>query len=143
MSKSLFYRLFGAGRIPDEQLRLLQGEGEVIREEGLRASITYRHYRAAGKRCNWKRKWFVGSVMLTRKRVVAFAGRARVMNVEFDDPRIETMGFDMERAGRLLVSFDASAFNEGHSGTIELRYSTPEAERIVERILEFIDQRRS
>ena len=132
MSKSILYRLFGAGRMPDEQLRLLQAEGELLREEGLRTSITYRNYRAPWQRCKWRRKWFVGSIMLTPKRIAAFAGKKRVVHIEYDDPRMETMEFSAESNQRLLVSFEASVFNADHSGTIELCFSTPEAERIVE-----------
>lgn len=135
MAKSWLYQLFGAGRVPREQLRLLQAEGELLREEGLRASVTYRNYRAAGKRFKYKRRWFVDSIMLTQKRMAAFAGRKRVINVEYDDPHLETMVFGVDCPGRLMVSFDASEFNEAHSGKIELRFSTPEAERILETII--------
>ena len=132
MAKSLLYRLFGIGCVPDEQLRVLQAEGEQLREEGLRASVTYRNYRAGWKRCNWKRRGFVGSIMITSKRIAAFAGRATVINIGYNDPRLENIEFTADRPERLLVSFEASIFNQEHRGTVELRFSTSQAKRILE-----------
>ncbi|MBN2292094.1 MAG: hypothetical protein JXM70_06695 [Pirellulales bacterium] len=132
MPKSILYHLFGAGCVPDEELRRLQAESELLREEGLRASITYRDYRAKWQRCKWRRKWFVGSIMLTSKRIVAFAGKKPVVNIEYDDPRMEAVKIIAESDERLLISFDTSEFHTDQSGTIELRYSTPETERISE-----------
>ena len=49
MRKSLLYTLFRLGRVPREALSVLESEGIVVLEEGLRGSVTLRNFRAPGR----------------------------------------------------------------------------------------------
>ena len=47
--------LLGTGCLPDELRGEVMAEGVLLLEEGLRGSVTYRHYRAPGRRANWSK----------------------------------------------------------------------------------------
>ena len=61
MAKSLLYRLFGAGKIPAPLMSQLNAEGIILFDEGVKGSVTYRNFRAPGKRFSWRRQGFAGS----------------------------------------------------------------------------------
>ncbi len=126
MSKSLLYRLFGLGRIPKLLNDTLRIEGIVVSDEGIPGSITYRNFRAPGKRFSWKKQGFVGSVIVTNVRLVALMYGSFAVNVPFTDERIRQLQISIE-GDRLLISFDPKLFHDNWSGTIEYRFRTPQA----------------
>ena len=133
MAKSLLYRIFGLGRIPAAQRWELQSEGELLCEEGLRASITYRHFHAPGKYFRWRKKWaLVGSIVLTQKRLAVFLWKRAFIIIAYDDPRMKEIAFEGENSGSFSLTCNASMLDASWSGTIELRFSTAEATRIME-----------
>jgi hypothetical protein len=71
MTKSLLYRLFGIGKIPDALRIQPQSEGMVLLDEGVKGSVTYRNFHAPGRRDAWRRQWYTGSIALTKMRLVA------------------------------------------------------------------------
>src|SRR2546430_14379501 len=71
MAKTLLYRLFGVGSVPRQLSATLQSEGIVLLDEGIAGSVTYLDFRAPGKRSNWRRQWFTGTIALTQVRLVA------------------------------------------------------------------------
>lgn len=138
MLKALLQGVFGAGRIPGSVLPTLQTEGIVFQQEGIWGSITYLNYRAPGRYSNWKRQWFLGSIALTSKRIVAFGWAQRLLDIPYDHPTLSAVTFTLEAPERLCASFDAASFHEDRTGTIELRYATREAAHI----LELLEQKR-
>lgn len=56
MANPITALLFGRGGLSDAMRAELEPEGIVHREDGLRGSITYRHYRAPGERSNWSKE---------------------------------------------------------------------------------------
>ena len=56
MSKSILYRLFGIGKIPEQYAIALKSEGVILFDEGLKGSVTYLDFRAPGKYSNWQRQ---------------------------------------------------------------------------------------
>ncbi|HXI26420.1 MAG TPA: hypothetical protein VNG71_21380 [Pyrinomonadaceae bacterium] len=126
MSKSLFYRLFGLGRIPKLLNDTLHIEGIVVADEGIPASVTYRDFRAPGKYFSWKKQAFVGSVVVTNNRLVALMYSNFAVNVPFTDERIRQLQISVE-GDRLLISFDPKLFHDNWSGTIEYRFRTEHA----------------
>ena len=71
---------------PPEELRAgLVADGIVLIEEHLNASLTFRHYRAQGKRFSFRRRWMGGAVIVTRNRFVICLGRQKYVNV----PRLD------------------------------------------------------
>jgi hypothetical protein len=132
MAKSLFYRLFGFGKVPAPLMAELNGEGMVVFDEGIKGSVTYRDFAAPGKRFLWKRQGFAGSIALTKLRLVAIAFGNFLINVPLTDERLHQMNYSAEGNGAFCVAFDASLFHADWSGTIEYRFKTEEAKRLVE-----------
>jgi hypothetical protein len=132
MAKSLLYRLFGVGKIAAPLMSQLNAEGMILFDEGVKGSVTYRNFRAPGKAFSWRRQGFAGSIALTKLRLVALAYSKFLINVPLGDERIAAMRYSLEDNGALCVAFDASLFHADWSGTIEYRFRTPEAQRLLE-----------
>src|SRR5438105_3688891 len=127
MAKTLYYRLFGIGKMPWQLRSTLELEGLVLFDEGIKGSVTYLDFRAPGKYSSWRRQWFSACVAMTGIRIVALRYGNPVINVPLDDERLRKMQFSVERQGTLLVRFDASLFHHDWSGTIEYRLRTDHA----------------
>ena len=125
--KTLLHRLFGFGKIPKALMPTLEDEGIVLLDEGVRGSVTFKNFRAPGKRYYRRRTWFTGSLVITGKRFAAFIHSKPIINVPLADPRIEELHCSLEDGGTLRVAFEAGAFHEGWSGSIECRFATAEA----------------
>jgi hypothetical protein len=134
MGKTLLYRLFGLGKVPKRILPNLEQEGIVLLDEGISGSVTFRNFRAPGRRHSWRRSWFTGSLVLTGKRFAAFAFSKAIINVPLGDDRINELRCSLEGKATLCVHFDPSAFHEGWSGALECRFSTPQAHLFLEQL---------
>jgi hypothetical protein len=140
MAKSLSYRLFGVGRIPPQVLPQLELEGIVVSDEGVKSSVTYRDFKAPGKRFGWKRQWFPASIILTRTRLVAFWFSNPIINVPLSDERLKSMRFAIED-NDMHVSFDAGLFHSDWSGSLEYRLRTERAAQIIESLQQLVAER--
>ena len=89
--------LLGSGRFPDELGTALRAEGVELLEEGLSGSVTFRDYKAPGRRYSLRK-------------------------VALDEP------------DRVRLGYSAQAFHGDRSGTVELRFTTPRAAWLVERL---------
>jgi hypothetical protein len=134
--KTLLYKLFGYGKIPVTRLASLEREGIRIMDEGVAGSLIRINYRdTRGRRCSWCRRRLMScSIALTRLRIIAYAGSGKVIDVPLTDPRISQMRFELEGDHALLVAFDVRLFHPDWSGTMEFRFHTPQAMRIVEEL---------
>jgi len=63
--------------------------------------------------------------------MIAFRWRKRLINTDFDDLRFSGISFTVDE-GILIVTHDASLYRDDWSGSLEYRFRTPEADRIVE-----------
>ena len=136
MAKTLLYRLFGIGKIPERFMATLKAEGILALDEGIKGSITYRDFHAPGKYSAWRRQWFTGSIVLTQVRLVSLLSLSTAIDVPLTDERIRSMRFSVEKEGTLLVAFDPSLFHSGWSGTMEYRFRTSEAPAFLEKLRE-------
>lgn len=134
MSKSLLYRLFGLGKIPENERPALEAEGLVLVEEGIRGSITFRNFKAPWRRHSYRRSGFAGSIVLTEQRLVAYAFSKHVVNIPVNHPQFRKIEISVDKADRLCIAFEASDFHDDRSGSIELRFRTPQALHFAERI---------
>lgn len=134
MAKSLLYRLFGVGKMPATLMSQLKNEGIALMDEGVKGSVTYRDFRAPGKRFGWKRQWFIAAIALTKIRLLALHSSNPVINVPLTDERIHALRYSMENGDTLCVAFDAALFHADWSGTIEYRFRTPQAQHLLERL---------
>ncbi|MDI1240442.1 MAG: hypothetical protein PSX80_00810 [bacterium] len=130
MAKTLLYRLFGIGKLPAALIDEFTNEGSLFSDEGIRGTVTYKNFRGGGRVSNWKRQWFAGAIILTKKRLVAYRLRERIIDVTLDDPRLAQMEFTIEEPATLAVSFDANLFQPDWKGRIEYRFRTPTADAI-------------
>ena len=139
MAKTLLYRLFGLGKIPESFMSTLRSEGILAFDEGIKGSLTYRDFRAPGKYSAWRRQWFTGGIVLTQARLVSLISLSQAIDVPLTDERIRSMRFSVEKAGALLIAFDPGLFHPGWSGTMEYRFRTEQAEAFGQKLRERID----
>ena len=122
------------GRLPPGRLAEFESEGIVLRDEGIRGSITFRNFRAPGKRYLLRRNWFHGSLVLTRRRFAAFTSFRAIVDLPLDDARLAQLECSVEGNGSLCIRFDPSLFHPGWSGTMEFRFPTSLASDFAERL---------
>lgn len=132
MKKTLLHRLFGWGRIPKRYAPTLHAEGIILLDEGIGGSTTLKKFRAPGRYHHWRRNWFTGSIVLTKRTFAAFAFFRPIIYVSLDHENFSGLSCKLEGRGTLIVKYDASAFNEKRSGTIECRFKTSKAEMFLE-----------
>ena len=140
MSKTLLYRLFKIGRIPKGALEQLRKEGVVMQEEGIGGTVTLKNFRSPTRRSGWRRSWFSGSIVLTEQHFLAFQYSTPVIGVAWNHEKIKTLNCFLEEDDTLCVAFDASTFNDDWSGDVEVRFTTPMAQLLLERIQHNITQ---
>ena len=134
MKKTLLHRIFGWGRIPKRYAPTLHDEGIILLDEGIGGSITLKKFRAPGRYHSWKRSWFTGCIVLTERTFAAFTLIKPLIYVSLDHENISELRCTTEGSGTLLVKYNASAFNEEWSGTIECRFKTSKAQMFLERL---------
>lgn len=134
MRKSILYTLFKLGRLPKEAASRLQTEGVVLLDEGLRASVILRKFRAPGRYHSYKASLFAGSLVITEVRFAAFAFSRPLVNVGLHDDHLRALDLAVPRTGLLSIRFDAGAFDTQSSGSVECRYHTDKARLFVERL---------
>ena len=136
MSKSLLYRLFGIGKIPEQYDAPLKSEGVILSDEGVKGSVTYLDFRSPGKYSNWRRQWFIASITLTKTRLLALRSSSPIIDVPLTDERFHKLNFSLENAETLLIAFDASLFHNDWSGNIEYRFKTSQAQAFLNKFRE-------
>lgn len=126
-------RLFlGSGRLPEDLRTELLAEGPSVLEEGLYGSITYRHYRAPGKRTNWQKVGIAGAIAVSDRRFLVWGGRSKQVDVPLADQHLRQLEIGLDGPDRLLVAYKAEDFSEERSGRVEIRLRCPSAPEVVE-----------
>lgn len=136
MAKTLLYRLFGLGKIPETLAVQLRAEGILLMDEGIKGSVTYKDFRSPARYANWKRQWYTASIVLTETRLFALRFSQTIINVPLSDERIRSMSFSLESNGTLLAAFDAGLFHPDWSGKIEYRFRTEYGEAFISQLHE-------
>lgn len=134
MGKSIFYSLFGFGKLPTAMAPILRSEGIVLLDEGVKGSVTLRKFRAPGRFHSYKNSRFAGSVVFTELRFAAFAFSRPIINVPVNDDRLNLLDLSVPKEGVLRIKFDAGAFHQGWQGSVECRFATPSARLFLERL---------
>ena len=132
MAHTLLYRLFGVGRMPAPWRTTLESEGLVLVDEGIAGSVTYRDFRAPGKRFTWRKVAFSGAIALTKTRLLALHYANTAINIPLNDERFGQLRISVEGEETLLVAFDPSRFHSDWSGTMEYRFRTSQAQAFFE-----------
>ncbi len=126
-----FLSLFGSGRLPADGYRQIEPDRDPYIVESVVVSVTYRNFRSPRRYSSWRRKWFLGSLAVSKHGVVGYRFRSRLVNVPFDDPRIREIHWSVEQPDCLLLAFDASLFQPTWSGELEIRFMTEEADELL------------
>jgi hypothetical protein len=126
--------LLGSGRLPEELRTSLRGEGVEVLEEGVSGSVTFRDYKAPGRRYSLRKVAVNGAIALTTRRIVVWYGRHKEIDIPVDHALLGALRARLDEPDRLRLSYSADAFDRDRSGTVELRFSTPQAARLVERL---------
>ncbi len=136
MTKSLLYRLFGVGKIPELLAAQLKEEGILLLDEGIKGSVTYLDFRSSVRYANWRRQWYTASIALTQARLVGLRFSQIIINVPLTDKRIGKMNFSLETSGALLAAFDAGLFRQDWSGKVEYRFRTMYGQAFLDKLRE-------
>lgn len=124
--------LLGQGRLPDELRAALMAEDLLLLDEELTGSITYRNYRAPGRRSSYRKEAISGAIAVTAQRLVVWGARSKQIDVPLNHPLRGAVEVSTEPGDRILFGYDAAAFDTARSGRVELRLRTAQAARIAE-----------
>jgi hypothetical protein len=127
VGKSLLYRLFNLGSIPEKLAPVLKQEGIVVADEGLTGWFRTRDVAAPGKRHIRRSRWFCGCLVITKMRILCHAFGKRQINLPVGDARLSRLSVDLPGENLLLISFESSDFLPGWKGRIEFLFRTEEA----------------
>jgi len=131
MTKTLPYRLFGIGALPRTVRRALEKEGIAVEDEGMPSRLISRDPGTRGAR---RKQSFSGSIAVTRRRLVAYAGRRRQINIGNDDAQIKALYVNTRDRHTLSIAFESSVFRDDRHGFLEFRFHTNKALRFKDAI---------
>lgn len=135
MTARLFLlKLIRVGSIPKKYADVLQSEGIELAEQRIAGSINLRNYRAPGKFHSQKHSVFLGSIVITKQRLAAFAYNKPVINVPLTDARIKDLYIYSDHRNRVIFKFDVEIFHPERSGTIECKFSTKETQAFMDKL---------
>lgn len=129
MKKSIFYRLFKLGAIPEKVQTILEHEGIVVSDEGMAGLFITKDVKGPGKRYRHRSEGFSGWLAVTNKRVLCYSYRKRQINISVDDPKIASIHIANPSKETLSISFESSVFRDGWEGLIEFKFKTEKAKQ--------------
>ncbi len=132
MTKTLLYRLFRIGKIPDQLNAQIRSEGILLQGEGIPGSVTYSSFHRPGRYDSWRRMWYTAALVVTQTRLLALVYSRPAIDVPFADERFRGLDFSLEKADTLRVAFDAALFHADWSGKIDYRFGTPQAQAFLD-----------
>ncbi len=127
MAKALLYQLFKIGSIPEEIRDKLDAESMVVADEGLRATWFSKDFKAPGRRSLYRSRSFVGFLVVSKKRILAYAFGRPQINLPASDPRVANLHSELMGEDRICISFESAHFHNDWKGVIELRFQTEKA----------------
>ncbi len=127
MKKNMLYRLIGLGAMPKGIHRSLEKERITVFDEGMSGWFITKNVKGPGRRYIHRREGFLGSLAVTRKRVICFTYSKRQINIPIEDPKISELKIHLPDRNSLSLSFDSALFREGWEGIIEYRFKTEKA----------------
>lgn len=134
----LLRRVFlGDGHLPADYRAQLATEDFLLVEEDLGGSLTFRNYRAPGRRSGLEKVAIGVAIAITRQRVVIWISggkpglKGKHMDVPLDDPRLRGIAVTIDGPDKVCLAYDPHAFNPDTSGRVEVRLKTPKAAEIV------------
>jgi len=133
MAKTLLYRLFGAGRVPNEIIARIDEEKLVFVEEGIPVIFAFDNYRAPGKRFKNKITGISGYICLTKKGLYGPTYGRISLGIQWIDPRISSFRFEVVKE-KLVVRFETSLMDDKAEGLVEYRFKCSNPKLVLQQI---------
>lgn len=124
--------LFGSGRLPRMVRDQIAGEDVLLLSEGLTGTLTFRNYKAPGRRSKLRKVGIAGAVCVSAGRLLVWGARGKLVDVPRDDKRFGQIEVAAEEPEKVLFAWEAGLFHDNRSGRVEVRLHPVEAERVVE-----------
>lgn len=128
--KTLAYRFFGLGRLPDTVRLALEAETIWFQEEGIRITATCRREKGRFSFFFSRRKSCSGAVAITSRRLVGHLFSQRMLNIPFHHTCFQYLETNVEHANCLFLRLNGKGFQNGSPGFCEFRFYTPRAEQL-------------
>jgi hypothetical protein len=125
-----FKFLLGSGQMPANLRGSLEAEGITFLAEGLTGSITYRNYRAPGKRYGVAKQGTAGAVGISGQRLVVWVSRGGYVDVPLSMVGSAVQA-SADQPDRVSFRYEAGQFRPETSGKVEIRLKTPQAAQIM------------
>lgn len=122
---------FGSGRLPKMVRGQIEGEDVQLLAEGLTGTITFRKYKAPGRRSNLRKVGVAGAVCVTDKRLLVWGARGKLVDVPHDDERFGSIEVSAEQSDKVLFAWEAALFHDNRSGRVEVRLHPVQADQVV------------
>jgi len=123
-------RLFGSGRLPSEGRRVMEAENCQFLAESMIGTLVVHDARGPRQHESTRRRWFLGSLAISSKRLLVYRYGSCLLNIAFDDHRIRLIDFSAETPGVLSIQHDLSLFHPASSGDVDICFRTAEALRV-------------
>ena len=133
MGKTLGYKWFGLGKLPQEIEEKFHNERMIITEEGIKVMVYFDHYKSPGKNFKKKVKVFAGSICLTEKAFYGSFYNKLAIGLEWKDPRFSAINISADD-NYLSLKFDAAVFSDDASGIVNYRFKCDNPQQIFEQI---------
>jgi hypothetical protein len=119
------------GQLPDDLRSQLAAEGILVFEEGVPATVVYRHYRAPGRSGNWRGNYHLAFAMTERRLLVYGATPDRrppsaFVNVSWEQAKAGGLTAAPDD-GSVRLSFEFSALYPDRAGQAEVWLRTGQA----------------
>jgi len=130
MGKPILYRWFKLGKLPKN---VAQNKLSLF-DEGIKIVASYKNFKSPGKNFKRKKTVFLGSIMCSNKRIVAFAYSKPLLNLELSDKRLKKVDFSASTDKIVCMKFNASEFGEETSGDVIYQFYTDKAQEFLKKI---------
>lgn len=130
--------LLGDGKLKPELRAALEAEGLVLVEEGLFGWITYRHFKAPGRRFNGKVAGERLALAISEQRFVVYcrSGTVDLIDSPFTEPNLRALEVSLEGSNKVALRIDYDVIDAPKvSGQLTIRAKTTSAPTIVEQLL--------
>ena len=135
MTKSLFYKLFGLRKLPQETRKRLESEGIVFDEEGTSCALSYKKFR--GPRNSSSRGWesaSVGSLVITERTFYVQFPYMIVCDISLDIAR-KNIKMELKNDSMLIMKFNVEALFASCTGGLTCYWRLSNAREIYQYLM--------
>jgi hypothetical protein len=112
--------------LPGDLRSQLLAENVLVMDDAALATVTYRHYRAPGRRYGYRKLRMRVALVLTEHRLLVRGRGGPVVSVGWNEARAGGLTCSLD-GDSLVVAFDAAALSADRSGQVEARIETSQA----------------